>query len=259
MPWIIGGCGCLTLLAILIGIICFLVYRAKEKVAQLQRDAKTTIESIKEDQRRALTLPTSSVAPRSTTTPSSRTDSTPITRAGLTTYVNEKDKIPASLREKFVAFSFQYPRSFEVQPQSNANFIKVEKYASAGKGNTAENFAVGYAVFNDPSTQSAELYDNVLDQLGQQLGAGFLNYKETKRTYTRVDGINSRTVLFQGAIKDAPSISIYGKTILVHPPGKPNGVTILMLGTSMSRDVTKPDDLGTKGETADILRSFKFL
>jgi hypothetical protein len=65
--------------------------------------------------------------------------------------------------------------------------------------------------------------------------------------------------LFKADFNDAAKTMIYGKTIVVHPPGKKNGVTILMLGTSLSRDVKGPDDLGTKGDTADILRSFKFL
>jgi len=52
---------------------------------------------------------------------------------------------------------------------------------------------------------------------------------------------------------------IWGKTIVVHPPGKKNGVTILILGTSLGRDVRKAEDLGVKGDTAEILRSFKFL
>jgi hypothetical protein len=74
-----------------------------------------------------------------------------------------------------------------------------------------------------------------------------------------VDGIASRAALFQADFNDTAKTMIYGKTIVVHPPGKKNGVTILMLGTSLSRDIKKAEDLGTKGETADILRSFKFL
>ena len=74
-----------------------------------------------------------------------------------------------------------------------------------------------------------------------------------------MDGVRSRTALFQADFKDAPNILIYGKTIVVHPAGKKNGVTILILGTSLGHDVKSPDDLGTKGDTADILRSFRFL
>lgn len=234
MPWVLGGCGCLTLIIIVIVIIALVVNRAKQKVVDFKTDFKSALQSIDEK----------SPAP---------------SRAGWTTYTNTKANLPANLQSHFIAFSFQYPKSFEVQPQSTSNFVKVEKYAAAGKGNTSENFAVGYARFDDPNTQSETLYNQLLDQLGQQLSGGFHNYKELKRNYTTVDGIKCRTALFQADFADAPQIQIFGKTIVVHPPGKEHGVTILMLGTSMSRDVKNPDDLGTKGDTADILRSFQFL
>lgn len=228
-----------------------MVYRAKQRVNELQTNVKSTLEqAVRDEQRRT------NSSPAATTTPSTKTS---ISRAGWNIYVNQKDKLPSGLQSKFVAFSFQYPRSFEVQPQSDANFVKVEKYAPAGKGNTSENFAVGYARFDDPNTESEALYNQLLDQLGQQMSGGFHNYKEIKRNSSTVDGIKCRTALFQADFANAPQIQIFGKTIVVHPPRKEYGVTILMLGTSMSRDVKSADDLGSKGDTADILRSFTFL
>ena len=227
-----------------------MVYRAKQRVNDFQTSVRSKLEEAAQNQNRT------NSSPAATTTPSTRTS---VPRAGWNIYVNEKDKLPSGLQSKFVAFSFQYPRTFEVQPQSDANFVKVEKYAPAGKPNTAENFAVGYARFDDPNTESDALYDQLLDQLGKQIGAGFHNYKELKRNYTTIDGTKCRTALFQADFANAPQIQIFGKTIVVHPAGKSNGVTILMLGTSMSRDVKSAEDLGTKGDTADIIRSFTFL
>jgi hypothetical protein len=252
MPWILGGCGCLTLILIIALIIGIVAYRAKKKVSEFQTDTKSMIESIKEQQRKALAGPSSSEAPSTMTQPS-------LPKSGWTTYINVKETLPAGLQPNFVAFSFDYPKSFSLQPQSDVNFVKVEKYAAAGKGNTAENFAVGYAWFNPPSAQSDTLYNTLLDQLGQQLSGTFHNFKELKRIPVTVDGVQSRAALFQADFNDAAKTMIYGKTIVVHPPGKKNGVTILLLGTSLSRDVKSADDLGTKGDTAAILRSFRFL
>jgi hypothetical protein len=244
MPWILGGCGCLTLIIIIVAVICFLTYRAKQKVTEFKSDFKSALKEI--DQ-----------TTQALRDPRSITETTP--KAGWSTYVNVKENLPAGLQPNFVAFSFDYPKSFYIQPQSDVNFVKVEKYAAAGKGNTAENFAVGYAWFNPPSAQSDTLYNTLLDQLGQQLSGTFHNYKELKRIPVTVDGVQSRAALFQADFNDAARTMIYGKTIVVHPLGKKNGVTILMLGTSLSRDVKSADDLGTKGDTVDILRSFRFL
>jgi hypothetical protein len=233
MPWILGGCGCLTLIIIVVVVIAIVINRAKQKVVDFKTDFKSALQAV--DER--------SPSP---------------SKAGWNTYTNVKANLPANLQSDFIAFSFQYPKSFELQPQSAVNFVKVEKYAG-GKGNTAENFAVGYARFNDPTAESDALYDSLLDQLGQQLAGGFHNYKELRRTFETVDGIRSRTALFQADFNDAAKTMIYGKTIVVHPAGKKNGVTILILGTSLGQDVKRPDDLGAKGDTADILRSFRFL
>ena len=223
-------------------------YRAKQKVTDLKADFKSALKSVEENGRNSSPAPTTS----------GQTDlRTP--KAGWNTYKNVKASLPASLQSNFVAFSFDYPKSFKLQPQSDVNFVKIEKYAAAGEGNTAENFAVGYAWFTPPDAQNDALYDKLLDQLGQQLSGTFHNYKELKRTPVSVDNVQSRAALFQADFNDPAKTMIYGKTIVVHPPGKKNGVTLLLLGTSLSRDIKSADDLGTKGETADILRSFRFL
>jgi hypothetical protein len=248
LPWILGGCGCLTLIVIIIAVIAMITYRAKQKVTEFKSDFKSALKSIDEKQ-----------SP-SSVPPTNRSESeTRAPKAGWNTYTNVKATLPPSLQSDFTAFSFEYPKTFVLQPQSDVNFVKVEKYTAAGKGNTAENFAVGYARFNDPDADSDTLYNGLLDELSKQLAGGFHNYREVKRSYTTVDGIRSRTALFQADFKDAPNILIFGKMIVVHPKGKAKGVTILMLGTSLSRDVKSADDLGTKADTADILNSFKFL
>jgi hypothetical protein len=241
MPWVLGGCGCLTLIAIIVAVICFLAYRAKQKVTEFKSDFKSALKDI-DQSTQALKDPTS-VTPK----------------AGWQTYTNVKETLPSGLQPNFVAFSFNYPKTFNVQPQSEINFVKVEKYSSAGKGNTAENFAVGYAWFTPPDSQSDALYDKLLDDLGKQLAGSFHNFKELKRQVENVDGVKSRAALFQADFNDPGKTLIWGKTIVVHPPGKKNGVTILILGTALGRDVRSADDLGVKGDTADILRSFHFL
>ena len=240
MPWILGGCGCLTLIAIIAGILVFLAYRAKQKVTEFKSDFKSALKSV-DDTSKTLTDPNS--------VPKEQWDA----------YVNAKGSLPRSLQDKFIAFRFIYPKTFKVQPQSNVNFVKVEKYAEGGGNNTAENFAVGYASFNPPSAQSTALYDQLLDSLGKQIAGGFHNYTELKRIDLTVDGVTSRAALFQADFNDEAKTMIYGKTIVVHPPGKEKGVTILLLGTSLSRDIKKPGDLGVKGDTAEILHSFSFM
>ena len=235
-PWILGGCGCLALLLIIAAAIAFSMYRASKKVSEFKSDFKSALESVQDQ-----------------SSPSSRS------RSGWTNYTNAKENLPAGLQPNFIAFSFDYPKTFVLQPQGKINFVKVEKYASVGKENTAENFAVGYASFTPGNAESAPLYEKLLDDLGQQLSRSFHNFKELKRVPETVGGVKSRAALFQADFNDPANTQLWGKTIVVHPPGKEKGVTILLLGTSLSRDIKSADDLGVKGESAEILRSFRFL
>jgi hypothetical protein len=248
LPWILGGCGCLTFILIAIVIVALATYRAKQKVTEFKTDFKSALQAIDDKK-----TPTSTLPPLSSQT------ETRSSKAGWTTYINTKENLPAALQPNFVAFSFEYPKSFTAQPQGEVNFIKVEKYATAGKGSTAENFAVGFAWFDPPSAQSDALYDKLLDDLGRQLTSSFHNYRELKRAPATVAGVQSRAALFQADFDDPSHTMIWGKTIVVHPPGKKNGVTILLLGTALGRDIHSADDLGVKGESAEILRSFRFL
>jgi len=247
MPWILGGCGCLVLLLLIAAIASYAAYRAKKKVAEVASEMQSALASI-------TPTPAASALKASSPRP-----------AGTKTYTNVKDKLPAKLQPHFVAFSFDYPASFVLQPQGEINFVKVEQYTSAGPGNTSENFAVGSASFSMPSMPGgldlfgSVLYDQLLDQLGQQFARGFHNYKEVKKVNETVSGIKCRAALFEADLNDSGKTMIYGKTIVVHPPGKDKGVTIIMLATSLDPDIDSPADLGVKGETAEILRSFRML
>jgi hypothetical protein len=248
MPWVLGGCGCLTLLLILAVVIGMMVYRTRKRVTEFKSDFKSALQSIDENERRATPSPPA-LAPKTETS---------VPKAGWNTYINVRDNLPANLQSQFVAFSFDYPKTFVLQPQSTMNFVKIEKPASVGKESTSENFAVGYASFTPGNAESDPLYEQLLDDLGKQIGRVFHGYKELRRIDETVGGVKSRATLFQGDFNDAANTQLYGKTIVVHPPGKEKGVTILLLGTSLSRDIRRAEDLGTKGDTADILASFKF-
>jgi len=234
MPWVLGGCGCLTLIIIVCVVIAMVTYRAKQRVSEFKSDFKSALKSIEEKESKP-------------------------SNADWTTYTNVKANLPAKLQADFVAFSFEYPRTFQLQPAQQINFVKVEKAGGNNNDSTAENFAVGSAWFDPPSVQNDALYDKLLDQLAESLSKTFHNYTETSRVAITVGGVPSRAALFRADFKDVTSVKIFGKVIVVHPPGKRNGVSILILGTSYSHDIKSPADAGSKGDTGEILRSFRFL
>lgn len=266
MPWVLGGCGCLFVLLLIAALIGYSMWRAAKAAQSIRNEVRSTME-----QNLSPTPGTSgarSPAPAESPTDDDSTGTTPSgigsgTRSttqrapapsGWSTYVNVKAKLPTALQEHFVAFSFSYPPSFVLQQQDESNFVKVEKYGRAGKGTTAQNFAVGYASF--PPLGAELFYDTLLTQFSTQFKPSFPGYHETKRMPVTVGDAVGKGMCFEGEFPN--KVKIYGKTLIVHPRSSGAGAAILMLATSFDPTIHSADDLGTKGETAQILQTFRF-
>ena len=188
----------------------------------------------------------------------------PVTPApGWVKYTISKDKLPDSMKEKFVGFTFNYPEKFVVMPDTT-NFIKVEeKMKDPEKGDfTLENFAVGNMSANlAPSSMEQDLlFPMLLEQMETKIAAGFPGYKKAGEVMEEVAGVKGRALTFQAELKNTPrgDITLYGKVLLARPPGKERGVSIIMLATSLDPDVKSPADVGVKGDMGQLLKTFRF-
>jgi hypothetical protein len=224
LPWILGGCGCLTILVIIAIIVGWAIYKS----AKAAKDMQDTFVSAGS--------------------------------SGTKTFVATTDNIPASLRTHFTPFSFKYPDRFIMMPPSESNYVKVEESEGGKAGNTMENFAVGPAWFPEDSDNN-EVYPQLLSQLSPQLAKGFPNYKELAQVPETVGGNRGRAMLFTAQYKDATegNTDIFGKVIVVRQPKAKNGVVIIVMATSLDPDVKSAGDVGVKGDGAAILNSFKLL
>ena len=175
---------------------------------------------------------------------------------GMVTFTSTPDNIPAGLRDKFVAFQFQYPAKFVVKPGTE-NFVKVEESVSQGGGTTTlENFAVGYITMPTADADNNVFYPQLLSQLSTQFAAGFSGYREIAQVPETVAGFRGRAMTFQATIGTTP---VFGKTIVVRETGNRRGVALIMLATPADPEVKSVADVGVKGDLAAILASFKFL
>jgi hypothetical protein len=222
MPWIIGGCGCALLLALLIAGTIAVLYFVGKNAREREQGG---------DSRGGGTAP-----------------------SGMMTFVSTPDNIPAGLRENFVPFQFQYPAKFQVVT-SPQNFVKVEESDRSGS-TTLENFAVGYITMPTPDADNNQYYPQLLAQLSKQFSGNFANYREIAQAPETVGGFRGRALTFQAAIGSTP---VFGKTIVVRETGNRRGVALIMLATSADPEVKSVADVGVKGDLAGILASFKFL
>lgn len=233
-PWIIGGAvGCLLLVIGIIVVASLIVYFAN-------RDGETT------------TTTNSS----SGTTNSSAPSSPP---AGTKRYVNSREGRTGTLADNYVDFSFNYPEDWELDPDPDPSFVRVER--KNDDGNTVENFSVGW--FSAPGLVAGNqaVLSQAVNSLSSQVSGNFPGYTKVSEGATTFAGLSGYELRFRGAANagQATEVPFWGRiVVLPSPSGGRNGVSIILLATGHSSEVEGLSDLGVKGELPVIVNSFKF-
>lgn len=176
------------------------------------------------------------------------------------TYLNAAEKMPATLKERFVAFSFEYPASFEVQPQADEIFVTVEKLGGTDGKTPTQSFSVAW--YEPPLAETRTAIDRVLNEQVKKWGSFLPTFrsKEVAKSAETVAGVGGRSVLVEFTTRVRKgAFAAAGKTILLHPPGQKNGVAISLYGTWEEPSIKSSADLGARDDLSTILRSFKFV
>src|SRR5207253_7145935 len=98
--------------------------------------------------------------------------------------------------------------------------------------------------------------------LSVQISPGLPNYQQVSEGETKVNSLGAYEFRFQGVFKNTGKgdLPYWGRVIFL-PPGndaEKNGVTIIMLATSLASGVHGVNDVGVKGELPIVLESFRF-
>ncbi|HYC92071.1 MAG TPA: hypothetical protein VEO54_22855 [Thermoanaerobaculia bacterium] len=185
-------------------------------------------------------------------------DDTTTRRDDLAHYVNTRDGRTGNLSENYVDFSFDYPKSWTIKTQDpdNINFVTVEHSVD---GKTYENLNVGYFSPAPTEEQNQELYRQVLGQIEGQFSQQFRDFRKVTDGPTKVGDYDGHNALYDGWVQvDGQRVNVFVRAIFVPAPGGGNGVSMMMIGTSLNPELDEADDLGTKGELPVVLESFRF-
>jgi hypothetical protein len=182
--------------------------------------------------------------------------------SAVTHYVNSQTNAKSpSLSANYVDFSFDYPSSWTVDPETGtataANFIKVERADASGV--TIENFAVGNFKGTGDADQDAAQIPQLLAQLEGQVST-MAGYKRVSiGEATTVNGLAGQQLTFTATPQiGGKAGNLFGRMIIIPQPGTSKGVVLIMLGTDTSGELHAVGDLGVKGQLPTILNSFKF-
>ncbi|HBB98294.1 MAG TPA: hypothetical protein DC054_23170 [Blastocatellia bacterium] len=183
--------------------------------------------------------------------------------AGAMQFVNSNANLTGKLAEHYVDFSFYYPKGWQRDPKSGVagatNFVQVER--SLPPNYTLENYAVGWY----SSAGSAEADRTAFSRLAENLSAKFEktidNYRKVSEQETKIGAYDAYEFRFAGRSQptDKGQFEIWGVAVFVPPvDGGKDGVTLLMLATSLAPELRSVNDVGVKGELPMMLESFRF-
>jgi hypothetical protein len=178
-------------------------------------------------------------------------------------FVNSKTKLDGRLAEHYVDFSFYYPQRWERDPAAGvsgaSNFVKVERRLPPSF--TQENFAVGWYSSAGSAEADRSVFPTLAEKLGKQFEKGFPGYSKVSEGETKVGVYDGYELRFEALSRNTEKgdVKLWGRLIFLPAnDGGKNGVTLLMLATSLAPELKTVNDVGRKGELPMMLESFRF-
>lgn len=178
-------------------------------------------------------------------------------------FVNSKANLDGKLAEHYVEFSFYYPNRWLKDSKAGvpgaANFAKVERRLPPDF--TQENFAVGWYSSAGSAEADHSVFPTLAAKLSAQFEKSFPGYSKVSEGETKVGTYDAYEFRFEGMSRNTNKgdLKLWGRLIFLPPvDGGKNGVTLLMLATSLAPELKSVDDVGVKGELPMMLESFRF-
>ena len=230
--------------------------------------------------RRVVVVPTESPRPQTPTEPTPNVAATPTNTetpsatpqnepppysppSDAVEFVNSNKNLDGKLAEHYVDFSFYYPERWEKDPKAGVsgatNFAKVERRLPPDF--TQENFAVGWYSSSGSAADDRALFPTLAQNLSAQFAKNFPEYRKVSEGETKAGAYDGYEFRFESTSRNTAKgdLKVWGRVIFIPPTdGGKNGVTLLMLATSLAPELRSIDDVGAKGELPMILESFRF-
>jgi hypothetical protein len=183
--------------------------------------------------------------------------------ADAVAFVNSKDKLDGKLAEHYVDFNFYYPERWVKDTKAGVpgslNFAKIQRQLSPDA--PQEILSVSWYEATGSEEGDRASYPQLVEQKSSQLAKNFPEYRKTSEGPTKVGAYSGYEFRFEAVYRNSErgDVKTWGRVILLLPlDGSRNGVTLLMLDSSLAPEVKSVDDVGVKGELPMILESFRF-
>ncbi len=181
-------------------------------------------------------------------------------------FQNSKTEAKGDLLKNFLPFTLYYPKDWKVNetaPSEKAGtrgkFLDISRKTEAGV--PIENMLVSYYDSKGTFKDDKANFPKLVKETNETLTKIIPNYMKFSEGETKINGWKAYEVKFQGGGETAngEKLIVWGRRVFipVSRPGIKNGYEITMLATSKSNDVKSVDEVGVKGELAQILETFE--
>ncbi len=236
---IIGGVGCVVVL--LIGLVVLLVggYFVAQNIEETNSSNRNT-------------------STTTTTTPKTTPRTAPTPGDDMTRYVNSPVGRTGDLEKNYVDFSFNYPDTWEVDPDPAPSYVRIERKAK--NGNTVENFSVGWFAATGAPMSNRTLLSQVVNNLSTQISGNFPGYEKVSEGFTKIHDYDAYELKFKREAGQVAGgqLPYWGRVVVLtgDDSSATKGVSLIMLATGNQKAVKSVEDVGAEGELAGILDSF---
>ena len=108
--------------------------------------------------------------------------------------------------------------------------------------------------------ENRALFHTLAENLSAQFQKKFPGYRKVSEGETKAGVYDGYEFRFEGSSLNTAKgdLKLWGRVIFLPPQDGKNGVTLLMLATSLAPELKSVDDVGVKGELPMMLESFRF-
>lgn len=180
-------------------------------------------------------------------------------------FVNSSAKLNGKLAEHYVDFSFYYPDTWTLDPTAGvagaSNFVGVGRKMQPNL--LQENLTIGWYESKGTVEADRTSIENLIQSYSNKLSQIVPGYEKVSQGETKINSMDGYEFRFKGhgaMVGKSDDADYWGRVIFL-PTGKEgekNGVTLLMLTTSVAPELSGVDDVGVKGQLPVILNTFKF-
>lgn len=182
-------------------------------------------------------------------------------------YQNSKSNLRGDLLRNFVGFTMFYPKEWKMngpQPSTSATargkFIDIARVAPDGR--MQEQMLVGYYPSKGTFMMDADTFPQLVNETNETLKKILPGYQMVSSGEIKLNGDwRAYEIKFQagGTSANGEKLIVWGRRLFI-PAARPavrNGFEITMLATSLGEEIRSVDDVGVKGQLAQVLYSFE--